>query len=150
MSSETLDIKPAKVYQGSAVYDAFGGCIFTPYDSNPKENTPWTVLAVTDNGKISCTKKVIKLEVTFTRTDASILVAKFNRQIAALLTIFLKPKVLKMYKEAANGKKISPLTPEGGSHPEQVNDDGLQTSEEAEELAKQEEERPFGYDVTNT
>lgn len=129
MSTET-NIQPAKVYQGSAVYDAFGGCIFTPYDSNPAENTPWTVLCASPNGKIACTKKKLKIQLTFDRTDASIIVAKVNREIASLVSQFMKAKVIKLYKECAYGKPETPTDTQ-----DEENDN---------------EERPFGYDVTNT
>jgi len=114
-----LEIKPAKVYQGSAIYDAFGGCIFTPYDSNPAENSPWTVLVSDTQGKIACTKNIVKLEIKIKRTAPNEVVAKFRRIAALLISDFCKDKVVKKYKESAK----SPITPEVGSHSEQRNPD---------------------------
>lgn len=94
----------SKVVKGSALIDDFGGVTFTPYDSNPAENSPWTLLASTEAGKLQCSKKKLNLVVTIDRTaSASEAIAKMNRHTAALISELVKASVERRYQRS--GKK---------------------------------------------
>ena len=53
-----------RVIRGSAIQTEDYGFIFTPYNTNPPENSPWSILAVTPNGKLQCTAEVAQMRIT--------------------------------------------------------------------------------------
>ena len=76
-----------KVIRGSAIQTEDYGFIFTPYNSNPPENSPWSILAVTPNGKLQCTAEVAQMRITVPK--AKTLAALQNiltREFAKLIT----------------------------------------------------------------
>jgi len=88
----------ARILKGSALIDEIGNVLFTPYQNNPAENTPWTILAVTANGKLQCSKRKVNLVVTLDRTgDVLQLVGQLTRQAAALTATLLKESVQRKY-----------------------------------------------------
>ena len=91
----------SKVVKGSALIDDYGGVTFTPYENNPAENSPWTVLATSSNGKLQCSKKKVNLVVTIERNDNINEVLSFlNRQCAQLVSEFVKSSVQRKYERA--------------------------------------------------
>lgn len=94
---KTLNIM-TKVLRGSALIDELGTVLFTPYQNNPTENTPWTLLAVSANGKLQCSKKKVNLVITLNRTsDIDLLIGQLTRQAAGLTAELLKASVQRKY-----------------------------------------------------
>lgn len=54
----------AQRVKGSMLYMDDGESIFTPYNSNPVENTPWETLCLVPHGDIRRTKKILQLRIT--------------------------------------------------------------------------------------
>ena len=92
----------SKIVKGSALIDDYGGVTFTPYDSNPAENTPWTVLARDLNGKLQCSKNKINLVITFNRpATVQDAIALLQRQSASLVSELVKVSVQRRYEKVA-------------------------------------------------
>lgn len=88
----------AKVVRGSALIDDFGGVTFTPYDSNPAENSPWTILATSPHGKLQCSRKKISLVITFDRPDSvQEAISSLQRQSATLVSELIRASVQRKY-----------------------------------------------------
>lgn len=95
----------SKVVKGSALIDDFGGVTFTPYESNPAENSPWTLLATSPHGKLQCSKKKVNLVVTIER-PASIqeVISMLQRESAGLVSELVTNKTQRKYEKAAERK----------------------------------------------
>lgn len=94
----------AKVVKGSALIDDFGGVTFTPYESNPAENSPWTVLTTSAWGKLQCSKKKVNLVVTVERTDdVGMLMSVLQRQCAELCASLVTSRTQRRYEKAGKG-----------------------------------------------
>ncbi len=90
----------SKVVKGSALIDDFGGVTFTPYDSNPAENSPWVVLATSSAGKLQCTKKKVNLVVTINRpAQVQEVISLLQRQASQLISELVKTSVQKKYQK---------------------------------------------------
>ena len=88
----------SKVVKGSALIDDYGGVTFTPYDSNPAENSPWVVLATSSNGKLQCTKKKVNLVITINRpAEIQEVISVLQRQAALLVSELIKASVQRKY-----------------------------------------------------
>ena len=91
----------AKVVRGSALIDDFGGVTFTPYDSNPAENSPWTILATGPHGKLQCSRRKVNLVVTFERPESVQEAISFlQRQSATLISELIRGSVQRKYVRA--------------------------------------------------
>lgn len=91
----------SKVVKGSALIDDYGGVTFTPYDSNPAENSPWVVLATSSSGKLQCTKKKVNLVVTINRpAQVQEVISLLQRQASQLISELVKTSVQKKYQKS--------------------------------------------------
>lgn len=96
----------AKIVKGSALIDDFGGVTFTPYDNNPAENSPWTVLQTSAFGKLQCSKRKVNLVVTLDRqADVSTLISMLNRQSSQLVASLVTERVRRLYVKSERGKE---------------------------------------------
>lgn len=78
-----------KIIRGRMFHYDDDSMMFEAYRSNPQENTPWRVLAVTDGGRLLLSNDKISLRVTLKRKPTSAqltseLLSHFGRLVAAL------------------------------------------------------------------
>jgi hypothetical protein len=94
-----------KILRGSALIDDEGGVLFTPYNSNPQENTPWVVLTKTAGGVLKCTRRKVCLTVTLERDklDLGAMISTLNRESALLVASLLKGGVRRKMEKLAMG-----------------------------------------------
>ena len=91
-----------KVVRGSALIDDYGGVTFTPYDSNPAENSPWTLLAIAEKGKLQCSKKKVNLVITIDRpANAQEIMSQMQRNFAKLIGSLVEARTIKRYEKTA-------------------------------------------------
>lgn len=88
-----------KRVRGSAIYYEDGSYTFTPYEENPQENTPWSLLADCPEGKVQMSKNVIKLEIRVKPEDLSSVLAKMNKASGYLLGKLLTSSVSQKYEK---------------------------------------------------
>ncbi|MBR1519276.1 MAG: hypothetical protein IJ624_07220 [Prevotella sp.] len=77
----------AKVIKGSAIQTEDNGFIFTPYNTNPPENTPWIILQATARGMLKCTEDTVQLRISLKKPNTvrelqNILLSDFSKLIA--------------------------------------------------------------------
>lgn len=90
----------SKVIKGSAIQTEDNGFIFTPYNTNPPENSPWTILEAIDGGTLKCTDEIVQLRISIRKgnTLAAVqnsLTNRFTRLIANINTKKLYSKTTK-------------------------------------------------------
>lgn len=95
-----------KIVKGSALIDDEGGMIFTPYNSCPEENSPWSTIACTFKGQLRVTRRKVYLQVVLERTPkCSELIGAFSRETSALIASLLRPSTERKYQESLKPKK---------------------------------------------
>lgn len=70
-----------------------GESIFTPYNSNPPENSPWETLCIVPHGDIRRTKKILQLRITIDCTlDKRQQIRKLLDSISKLIATYQNQK----------------------------------------------------------
>ena len=59
----------AKKVKGSAIVTDDGGFLFTPYNTRPPEEHPWSVMTAYSSGVIRQTKNVYQMQITINKKD---------------------------------------------------------------------------------
>ncbi len=108
-----------KTLDGSLTIFDDGIEVFTPYNHNPKKNSPWVNLAVCNGVTISATKNIVKLHLTFKRKP-------FNQLSRTILGLVKNALAILTNKE--NKKRY---------------DEMLQAADKIEDEEEEENEEPF-------
>ena len=78
-----------KIIRGRMFHYDDDSMMFEAYRSNPQENTPWRVLAVTDGGRLLLSNDKISLRVTLKHNNLSFQI--IHQEIINKMVIALSP-----------------------------------------------------------
>lgn len=88
-----------KTLDGSLTIFDDGSEVFTPYNHNPKKNSPWVNLSVCNGVTISATKNIVKLHLTFKRKPFHLLASTILSLVKNALVVLKTPANKKRYDE---------------------------------------------------
>lgn len=98
------DFKTQRV-RGSAIYYQDGSYSFTPYNTNPTENSKWYKLADCRYGKLQMTQKVVQMLITVPVTDPDNIVKEFHNRSAELAGKFLGSRAQEIFERAKGERR---------------------------------------------